>query len=229
MKMVLVPGIARPITQIALGCGRLNGRLERRSSARIVEAALALGIRHFDTAPSYGMGTADEVLGSVLSGVDGVTITSKVGIARPQYSWKGGGGSDGGQANSGPNAGAQATYPGRFSAESGGARSAPLVPFLRRSCAARTRRVASSTPTRSPGCTASACPQRRTADRRPCVRLQFARDRGGNRRIRRRRRREVRSACGIRVDMAVSLGFGSHDRLSPTVVLLLSWRPEIRH
>ena len=90
MKMVLVPGIARPITQIALGCGRLNGRLERRSSARIVEAALALGIRHFDTAPSYGMGTADEVLGSVLSGVDGVTITSKVGIARPQYSWKGG-------------------------------------------------------------------------------------------------------------------------------------------
>ena len=90
MNMVAVPGIGRPITQIALGCGRLNGRLELRSSARIVETALALGIRHFDTAPSYGMGTADEVLGSVLRGVDGVTITSKVGIPRPPYSWRGG-------------------------------------------------------------------------------------------------------------------------------------------
>jgi aryl-alcohol dehydrogenase-like predicted oxidoreductase len=56
-----------------------------RRSAKLVETALELGIRHFDVAPSYGMGTAEEVLGAVLESVPDITITTKVGIPRPGY------------------------------------------------------------------------------------------------------------------------------------------------
>lgn len=53
-----------------------------RESVALVEAALALGIRHFDTAPSYGLGASEDVLGVSLSGCRDVTIATKVGIGR---------------------------------------------------------------------------------------------------------------------------------------------------
>ena len=77
--------LGRATSNIGLGCGRLVGRASLRRSAEIVETALELGIRHFDVAPSYGMGTAEEVLGAVLQSVPDVTVTTKVGIARPPY------------------------------------------------------------------------------------------------------------------------------------------------
>ena len=79
-------GIGKPTTNVGLGCGRLVGRHGLRDSARLVETALELGIRHFDVAPSYGMGTAEEVLGAVLADVPDVTVCTKVGIERPAYS-----------------------------------------------------------------------------------------------------------------------------------------------
>jgi hypothetical protein len=48
----------------------------------VIEEALALGFRHFDVAPSYGFGLAENVLGEALAGVAGVTIATKVGIGR---------------------------------------------------------------------------------------------------------------------------------------------------
>ena len=62
------------------------GRQSLRSSARLVEKALELGIRYFDVAPSYGFGTADEVLGEVIGDSTEVTIATKVGPPRPVYS-----------------------------------------------------------------------------------------------------------------------------------------------
>lgn len=73
-------------TRFGLGCGQLVGRFTLRESRRIVETALELGIRHFDTAPSYGMGTSEEVLGEVLAGIPDVTVATKVGPARGRYS-----------------------------------------------------------------------------------------------------------------------------------------------
>lgn len=71
------------IDRIGLGCARLMGGSEAASSRKLVEVALALGIRHFDTAPYYGEGASETVLGNVLGGVEGVTVTTKIGIARP--------------------------------------------------------------------------------------------------------------------------------------------------
>lgn len=70
-------------SRLGLGCGRLVGGASMRSSRAIVETALALGITHFDTAPSYGLGTADDVLGAVLAGNADVTVVTKVGQQRP--------------------------------------------------------------------------------------------------------------------------------------------------
>ena len=76
---IQITGSNIAITRIGFGCARLFGGIEARSSRRLVEAALSVGIRHFDTAPSYGH--SESVLGDVLAGVPNVTIATKVGIA----------------------------------------------------------------------------------------------------------------------------------------------------
>jgi aryl-alcohol dehydrogenase-like predicted oxidoreductase len=77
--------LGKPTSQVGLGCGRLVGRSSMRSSARVVDKALQLGIRYFDVAPSYGLGTAEEVIGHVIGASAEVTIATKVGISRPAY------------------------------------------------------------------------------------------------------------------------------------------------
>jgi aryl-alcohol dehydrogenase-like predicted oxidoreductase len=51
---------------------------------QLLECAYDAGIRHFDTAPYYGYGEAERVLGEFLRGKrDQVTITTKFGIQPP--------------------------------------------------------------------------------------------------------------------------------------------------
>lgn len=80
------PPLGKDVPQIGFGCARLVGGASLRASARLVEAALDLGIRYFDVAPSYGMGTAEDVLGEVLGGSEEGIVATKVGIARPAFS-----------------------------------------------------------------------------------------------------------------------------------------------
>jgi aryl-alcohol dehydrogenase-like predicted oxidoreductase len=68
------------VSRVAFGCARIFGGSEIKDSAKLIEAALKAGIRHFDTAPSYGSGESEKVLGAILSGDRDVTITSKVGV-----------------------------------------------------------------------------------------------------------------------------------------------------
>ena len=72
--------IGRKVSQIGLGCGRLVGRSTLIQSARIVETALDLGIRYFDVAPSYGMGTAEEVLGHVTGDSKMLSLLLRLGF-----------------------------------------------------------------------------------------------------------------------------------------------------
>ncbi|RKE43622.1 MULTISPECIES: aldo/keto reductase [unclassified Sphingomonas] len=75
----------RETSRIGLGCGRLQGGAVTKASIRLVEQARKLGITHFDVAPSYGLGLAEDVLGDALAGDAAVTIATKVGIARPGH------------------------------------------------------------------------------------------------------------------------------------------------
>jgi predicted oxidoreductase len=74
-------------SQIGLGCGVLVGGLSARLSRKMVETALQLGITHFDVAPLYGMGLAENVIGEVIGNDPRITIATKVGIARPRYNY----------------------------------------------------------------------------------------------------------------------------------------------
>jgi hypothetical protein len=70
--------------RLGFGCGRLNGGGDKATSVRLVHTALDLGIRHFDTAPPYGLGASESVLGEALKGrQEAVTVATKAGLARP--------------------------------------------------------------------------------------------------------------------------------------------------
>lgn len=75
-----VPGSDVHISRIAFGAARLFAGAELRASVGLIEAALAVGITHFDTAAAYGDGQSELVLGAALAGVHGATIASKVGL-----------------------------------------------------------------------------------------------------------------------------------------------------
>lgn len=79
---VLLPG-GGATTRLGFGCGGIGGSGEAEGRVRLT-AALDAGIRHFDVAPSYGLGLAEDVLGRFLRGCgEEVTITTKAGIGRP--------------------------------------------------------------------------------------------------------------------------------------------------
>lgn len=69
---------------VGLGCapiGNLYERVADDAATATVEAALARGIRFFDTAPHYGAGESERRIGNALAGVerDSVAIATKVG------------------------------------------------------------------------------------------------------------------------------------------------------
>ncbi|MCK1353549.1 aldo/keto reductase [Bradyrhizobium sp. CW7] len=85
MKAIRLPRSQIVTTRVGFGCAYLTGGYEARSNKDIIHAAIDLGIRHFDVAPSYGIGTAEAVLGeALLKRRDRVTIATKVGIDRPR-------------------------------------------------------------------------------------------------------------------------------------------------
>jgi Aldo/keto reductase family len=68
--------------RIGFGCGRLRGRWEESNSLRLIDAALDSGITYFDTAPSYGGGASEKILGRALRGVRAnIEIGTKIGLA----------------------------------------------------------------------------------------------------------------------------------------------------
>ncbi len=84
MADVTLPGSGRVTSRLGFGASRIIGGPAQKHSLGLLETAYEAGIRHFDVAPAYGSGGAEEVLGSFLRRHhDEVTVTSKFGIARP--------------------------------------------------------------------------------------------------------------------------------------------------
>lgn len=80
MRRVSIGSAGISTTSLGLGTSRLHymGSRERR---RLLEEALAQGIRHFDTAPGYGDGLAEQCVGQVLRHArQDVVIATKAGI-----------------------------------------------------------------------------------------------------------------------------------------------------
>jgi D-threo-aldose 1-dehydrogenase len=82
MEQIALAQTGRTTTRLGFGSSSVMGALNRRESLAMLEAAVDAGITHFDTAPSYGYGQAESVLGELLARHPGkLTITTKYGIA----------------------------------------------------------------------------------------------------------------------------------------------------
>lgn len=55
-------------SRIILGCNALSTLPTRRAAFRLLETAVRCGIRHFDTARTYGQGFSERILGEFLAG-----------------------------------------------------------------------------------------------------------------------------------------------------------------
>jgi aryl-alcohol dehydrogenase-like predicted oxidoreductase len=55
-----------PVSVIGLGCNNFGMKLDEAASRAVVQAALEVGVTHFDTAEMYGGGKSEEFLGRAL-------------------------------------------------------------------------------------------------------------------------------------------------------------------
>jgi D-threo-aldose 1-dehydrogenase len=80
-RQVEVPMIGRRTSRIGFGTGGLLRIGSARRRQTMLDAALASGITHFDTAPIYGLGESERALGRFLRrGRREVTLTTKFGL-----------------------------------------------------------------------------------------------------------------------------------------------------
>lgn len=78
---VSLPNSKAPTSRLGVGLATLMREPSPSRQQKLLQAAYDAGFRHFDVAPSYGMGAAERVLGRFLKTRPvGVTIASKVGI-----------------------------------------------------------------------------------------------------------------------------------------------------
>lgn len=75
------------LPRLVLGTARLDSGASEREGVRLVRSAFDAGINHVDTAPSYGLGLAEVVVGKALSGFPEVQVTAKLGSLRPRQGY----------------------------------------------------------------------------------------------------------------------------------------------
>jgi hypothetical protein len=75
--------------RIGFGCAYVTGGFEKRRNLKLLRSAFDCGIRHYDTAPMYGHGTSENVLGEAFKHLrNHISVTTKVGISRPNFPLK---------------------------------------------------------------------------------------------------------------------------------------------
>lgn len=84
-ETLTIPGLAKPASRIALGTWAIGGAMwggpDDVNAAQTIEKALDLGINVIDTAPVYGFGHSEEVIGRALEGKrDKVILATKVAL-----------------------------------------------------------------------------------------------------------------------------------------------------
>ena len=79
------------VSVIGLGCNNFGRALDEAGSAAVVNAALDVGINHFDTASNYGNGKSESFLGAALGDRRAdVVISTKFGVPVPGLAGSGG-------------------------------------------------------------------------------------------------------------------------------------------
>ncbi|MDF1535280.1 MAG: aldo/keto reductase [bacterium] len=86
MEYVTVPGTDMQISRVGLGTWAIGGWMwggtDKRESINTIHRAVEMGITLIDTAPVYGFGKSEEIVGKALKGLDRdkVIVATKVGL-----------------------------------------------------------------------------------------------------------------------------------------------------
>jgi aryl-alcohol dehydrogenase-like predicted oxidoreductase len=87
MEYVTIPGTGLNVSRIGLGSWAIGGWMwggtEERQSIETVHAALNKGVNLIDTAPVYGFGTSEEIVGKAVEEYgqrEGIVLSSKAGL-----------------------------------------------------------------------------------------------------------------------------------------------------
>src|ERR1700682_137570 len=85
IESVDIPDTRLRVSRVALGTWAMGGWMwggtDQRASVATIQAALDQGINLIDTAPAYGFGTSEEIVGAALEGRRAqAVIATKVGI-----------------------------------------------------------------------------------------------------------------------------------------------------
>lgn len=93
MKYRFSPGLNRFVSEIGFGAWQLGSRgtwgtMSRDEAISLVKTAYSEGINFFDTAPGYGDGNSESLLGEALQGIrEKVIVNTKVGHG-PDGAWE---------------------------------------------------------------------------------------------------------------------------------------------
>src|SRR6516162_4737594 len=89
MEHISIPDITTPASRVGLGTWAMGGvqwgGTDDNESVKTIHAALDLGVTLIDTAPAYGFGHSEKVVGRAIAergGRDRVVIATKVGLER---------------------------------------------------------------------------------------------------------------------------------------------------
>src|ERR1043166_8644631 len=87
MEYAIVKGVNREVSRIGLGTWSIGGSMwggtDERDAMKTIRAALETGINLIDTAPAYGFGQSEEVVGKALAQYgrrEDIIIATKVGL-----------------------------------------------------------------------------------------------------------------------------------------------------
>ena len=87
MEVTSIPDITTPASRVGLGTWPMGGvqwgGTNDNESVKTIHAALDLGITLIDTAPAYGFGHSEKVVGRAIAergGRDRIVVATKVGL-----------------------------------------------------------------------------------------------------------------------------------------------------
>ncbi len=84
VNQVVIARTELVVSRLSFGTARLHHVPSRRARQRLLGHASALGFSHFDTAPLYGFGLAEQELGAFLASQSrALTVATKIGLYPP--------------------------------------------------------------------------------------------------------------------------------------------------
>lgn len=83
MEKIKIPKTQLTISKFIFGTGSLIKNIRKKKQLYILSTASENGFTHYDTAPLYGFGSTEELVGDFLKSNHKLSVTSKVGLYPP--------------------------------------------------------------------------------------------------------------------------------------------------